>query len=92
MASGSLRPRFSRQARRQLVRLGSARPELLDRVVEVVSTLVQEPFAGLHKPEPLRGDLSGSWSVRLSQRDRLIYRVEGGDLLIQSLEGHYEDR
>ena len=92
MASGSLRPRFSRQARRQLARLARAHPELLDRVVEVVSHLVQEPFEGLHKPEPLRGDLSGSWSVRLSQRDRLIYRVEGGDLLIQSLEGHYEER
>ncbi len=88
MASGSLRPRFSRQARRQLARLASARRELLDRVVEVVFHLVQEPFAGLHKPEPLRGDLSGFWSVRLSQRDRLIYRVEGEDLLIRSLEGH----
>jgi toxin YoeB len=92
VASGSLRPRFSRQARRQLARLARARPELLDRVVEVTSHLVQEPFAGLHKPEPLLGDLFGFWSVRLNQRDRLVYRVEGGDLLIQSVEGHYEDR
>jgi len=57
----------------------------------VVSHLVQEPFAGLHKPEPLRGELSGFWSVRLNQRERLVYKVEGGDLLIQSVEGNYED-
>ena len=87
-----LRPRFSRQARRQLVALAKRRPDLLDRVVEVVSDLVDEPFAGLHKPEALRGQLSGHWSVRLNHRDRLVYRVAGDDLLIASVEGHYDDR
>ena len=68
------------------------RPELLDRVVEVVCHLVQEPFTGLHKPEALRGDLSGFWSVRLSHKERLVYKVEGDRLLIVTVEGHYRDR
>lgn len=35
------------------------------------------PFKGTGKPEPLRGDLKGWWSRRLTQEDRLVYRVEG---------------
>lgn len=92
MPSPTLRPRFSRQARRQLAAMAKRRPDLLDRVVEVVSHLIHEPFEGLHKPEALRGQLSGHWSVRLNHRDRLVYRVEGNDLLIASIEGHYDDR
>ncbi len=88
----SLKPAFSRQARKQIVALAKRRPELLDRIVEVVSHLLDEPTSGLHKPEPLVGVLSGYWSVRLTHKDRLIYRVEGGRLLIASVEGHYGDR
>lgn len=72
--------------------MAKRRPDLLDRVVEVVTHLVHEPFAGLHKPEALRGQLADLWSVRLNLRDRLVYRVEGDDLLIASIEGHYHDR
>lgn len=86
------KPSLSRQARRQLVTLARKRPELLDRVVEVISHLVQDPTGGSHKPEPLVGVLSGYWSVRLTHKDRLVYRVEGRRLLIVSVEGHYEDR
>lgn len=89
---GPLRPAFSREARRQIARLAKRNPDLLDRIVEVVSHLVYDPTRGLHKPEPLVGQLSGWWSVRLNQRDRLIYRVADGKLLIDSVEGHYGDR
>jgi toxin YoeB len=88
-AGGALKPSFSRNARRQLVRLARKNPELLDRVIEVLTHVVHEPFRGLHKPEPLVGDLAGFWSVRLTHKDRLIYRVEGRRLLVASIEGHY---
>lgn len=87
----ALKPSFSRNARRQLVKLARKNPDLLDRAVEVVSHLVHEPFRGLHKPEPLVGDLAGYWSVRLTHKDRLIYRVEQQRLLVVSIEGHYGD-
>ncbi len=66
-------------------------PGFLDRVIEVISHLVQEPYAGLHKPKPLRGGLSGAWSVRPGYKDRLIYKVAGERILALSLEGHYDD-
>ena len=66
-------------------------PALLDRVVEVLSHLLAQPTAGLHKPEPLVGDLAGYWSVRLDIKNRLVYRIEGDRLLVASVEGHYGD-
>ncbi len=74
------------------MQLARNRPEFLDRVIEVISHLVQDLFKGLHMPEPLRGELSGMWSVRLSLKDRLVYKAEDGQLLNLSVEGHYDDR
>ena len=54
---------------------------------------MRTPFTGVGKPEPLRGDLSGWWSRRISQEDRMVYRVTGsGDaqaLEIAQLRFHY---
>ena len=38
---------------------------------------MRTPFSGTGKPEGLKGDLSGWWSRRLTQSDRLVYRVSG---------------
>lgn len=50
-----------------------------------------DPASGLGKPEPLRHNLSGLWSRRLSQRDRLIYRFDDHSIYIFAIGGHYED-
>ena len=50
-------------------------------VARKVTTLVQDmrrsPFKGLGKPEPLKGELSGWWSRRITSDHRLVYRVQG---------------
>lgn len=86
-----LKPCLSRQARSQIAKLSRANPALLDQVIEVITRLVHEPHSGLHKPKPLVGPLKGYWSVRLNRKDRLVYRVEGEQLLVASIEGHYDD-
>jgi toxin YoeB len=86
-----LKPRLSRQARNQIARLSRSNPKLLDQVIEAIARLVREPYSGLHKPKPLAGPLKGYWSVRLNRKDRLVYRLEGEQLLIASVEGHYDD-
>ena len=56
-----------------------------DRVNELIKQCKRTPFKGTGKPEPLKGDLTGWWSRRISQEDRMVYRVSGtGDS--QSLE------
>lgn len=48
-------------------------------------------FDGIGKPEPLRGNISGFWSRRIDDANRLVYRVKDGVLEIVSCKGHYDD-
>ena len=68
-------------------------PKVKDRVNELIKQCQRTPFKGVGKPEPLRGDLSGWWSRRITQEDRMVYRVTGtGDaqsLEIAQLRFHY---
>lgn len=51
--------------------------ELLGRINDLIEECKRHPFKGRGKPEPLKGDLSGWWSRRLSREHRLVYRVSG---------------
>ncbi|HCH23129.1 MAG TPA: Txe/YoeB family addiction module toxin [Oceanospirillaceae bacterium] len=46
--------------------------------------------SGLGKPEPLKYNLSGLWSRRISQKDRLIYRFDDASIFIFAIGGHYD--
>lgn len=54
---------------------GDAR--MLSRVNELIRDIMRSPFRGIGKPEPLRGDLAGLWSRRISEEHRLVYRING---------------
>jgi toxin YoeB len=49
-----------------------------------------DPAAGLGKPEPLKHNLSGLWSRRISQRDRLVYTFDDESIYIFAIGGHYD--
>lgn len=62
-----------------------------------INTLVKDierngPSGGIGKPEPLRGDLSGFWSRRIDEQNRLVYRIVGTSLEIASCKSHYNIR
>ena len=57
----------------------------LKRINLLLKDVERHPFEGLGKPEPLRGELSGFWSRRIDEKNRLLYRVE-----ILSCKGHYD--
>jgi toxin YoeB len=65
----------------------------LARVNDLIKSTQRQPFQGLGKPEPLKGDLSGWWSRRITDEHRFVYRVSGkGDaqaLEIAQLRYHY---
>ncbi len=50
-----------------------------------------DPRIGTGKPEALRHGLTGLWSRRLSQRDRLIYRFDDSAIYVFAIGGHYEN-
>jgi toxin YoeB len=67
------------------------------KVLAVLNRLIEDvrraPFSGLGKPEPLKGELAGWWSRRITAEHRLVYRAEGrkGDqqLIIIQCRYHY---
>ena len=49
-----------------------------------------DPTVGTGKPEALRHNLSGFWSRRISQKDRVIYRYDEDYIYIFAIGGHYD--
>lgn len=62
----------------------------LKRINQLIRDTERDPFNGIGKPEPLKGDLSDFWSRRIDDTNRLVYRVNGELLEILSCKGHYE--
>lgn len=62
----------------------------LKRINTLVRDIERNCFDGIGKPEPLKGELSGFWSRRIDDTNRIVYRIRGGTLEILSCKGHYE--
>lgn len=63
----------------------------LKRINQLVKDIARNPFDGIGKPEPLRGNLTGFWSRRIDDEHRLVYAVEETAILIIACRGHYND-
>ena len=61
----------------------------LKRLLQVIDDIRRSPFYGIGKPEPLRGNLSGWWSRRIDDSNRVVYRVNNGAIEISQCRGHY---
>jgi toxin YoeB len=61
----------------------------LKRINRLLQEVERTPFEGIGKPEPLKGNLAGLWSRRITIEDRLVYSVEGDRLFIYSAKDHY---
>lgn len=55
-------------------------PAMVSRINALLSDTMRSPFRGIGKPEPLRGELSGWWSRRITAAHRLVYRCRGSGL------------
>ena len=64
----------------------------LKRINILLRDIERGNFDGIGKPEPLKGELSGFWSRRIDDSNRLVYRISGDRLEILSCRGHYEDK
>ena len=64
---------------------------VLARTNELIRDVRRSPFQGIGKPEPLKGDLRGWWSRRITGEHRLVYRVvgEGADQRVEIAQCRY---
>ena len=63
----------------------------LKRINQIIKDIQRSPFDGIGKPEPLRGNLSGYWSRRIDEANRIVYKETEGAIIIAACKGHYED-
>ena len=63
----------------------------LKRINTLIKDILRHPHEGIRKPELLKGNLSGFWSRRTDDYNRLVYRVVDDDLQIAQCKGHYDD-
>jgi toxin YoeB len=61
------------------------------KIAKLIKEIQRTPFTGTGKPEPLKHELSGYWSRRITEEHRLIYKIESDSVVIASCKGHYED-
>ena len=61
------------------------------KIKELIKDISRDPFKGLGKPEPLKGNYSRLWSRRITQEHRLIYSVTSDTINIVKCAGHYFD-
>jgi len=60
------------------------------RVLDLMSAVLADPFAGIGKPEPLKFALAGCWSRRITQEHRLVYRVTNARIDFHQARFHYD--
>lgn len=61
----------------------------LKRINLLIQDIMRSPFDGLGKPEPLRENLSGWWSRRIDDTNRIVYKVESDAIVIAQCKTHY---
>jgi len=61
----------------------------LRRVNALIKDICRSPFDGIGKPEPLKHGLSGWWSRRIDEANRIVYYEQDGIIYIVSCRGHY---
>jgi toxin YoeB len=61
----------------------------LKRINLLIKAIQREPFEGMGKPEPLKHNMSGCWSRRITAEHRLVYTIKNGEICILACRYHY---
>ena len=66
--------------------------KIMKRISRLLGDIVAHPFTGIGKPEPLKGNLSGKWSRRITEEHRLVYSVSNNMIYVYvfSMRYHYK--
>lgn len=63
--------------------------QILKKVNQLLKDCQRDPFSGIGKPEPLRHELSGTWSRRITDEHRLVYLVTDDEIRVSACRYHY---
>jgi len=80
---------FAGQAGEDYLHWQQTDKQITRRIHELIKDTTRNPCSGIGKPEPLRFALAGFWSRRITEEHRMVYKVEGNNLLLAQLRYHY---
>ena len=64
----------------------------LRKINKLLTDINRNGYQCTGKPEPLKGDLGGYWSVRIDEKNRLVFRIKDGRFEIWQCGSHYRDK
>ena len=62
---------------------------VLKKIRKLLESILESPYHGIGKPEPLKYNLKGCWSRRINNEHRLVYEVTGNLIIVLAMKGHY---
>ncbi len=84
-------PVFKPQFREDLVWWAKSQPKTFQKVLDLVEDIMVDPFSGIGKPEPLKYVDANTWSRRITQEHRLVYRITNDRIYFLQSRYHYSD-
>lgn len=82
---------FARTARKDLAFWKkSGDKKILNRIIRLLRSIERTPFEGIGKPEPLKHELAGYWSRRITREHRLVYTVREKTVYVIVMRYHYD--
>ena len=81
---------LSKQVEEDIVYWNKTDPKKAARILSLLENIMETPFSGLGRPEPLKHGLQGYWSRRIDHEHRLVYKVTEEVLIVASCRFHYE--
>lgn len=64
----------------------------LKRILLIIQDIDRNGYTGIGKPEPLKHNLSGYWSRRIDEVNRIVYKIENDIIKIAQCGSHYRDK
>lgn len=64
----------------------------LKKINQLLKDIDRNGYDGIGKPEPLVGDLSGYWSRRIDDKNRIVYKIDNNQIIIVQCGSHYRDK
>jgi len=80
---------FEKNAYNDFNKWETTNSKIYEKIQELIRDILKNPHKGLGMPEPLKYELKGYWSRRISKEHRLVYRVTNKEVIIISCKYHY---
>lgn len=80
---------FSEKAWEEYLYWQTQDKKTLKRINQLLRDIERNGYSGIGKPEPLKSDLTGYWSRRIDESNRIVYKITDGVIEILQCKSHY---